>query len=174
MRCAGKSPSFLIFALIWYTACIGMGLKQQIDGELKQAMLAGDKTLTTILRGLKSAILYVEVAKGNRETGLSDPEIIDVLSKESKKRQESADLYAQGGNSEREQAELAEKAVIDKYLPAQMPDDELGVLVDEAIKQLGVDSIKDMGKVIGAVKQKAGQTADGGNIAKLVKEKLEQ
>jgi len=137
-------------------------------------MLAGDKTLTTTLRGLKSAILYSEVAKGSRDQGLSDPEIIDVLTKESKKRQESADLFAQGGNIEKQQAELAEKAVIDKYLPDQMSDDDLGVLVDGAIKQLGVDNIKDMGKVIGAVKQKAGQSADGGKIAKLVKEKLGQ
>lgn len=150
-----------------------MSLKQQIDQELKQAMLAGDKTLTSTLRGLKSAILYVEVAKGSREQGLSDPEIIDVLTKESKKRQESADLYAQGGNNERQQAELTEKEVIDKYLPAQLSDDELSVLVDDVIKQLGIDSMKDMGKVIGAVKQKAGAGADGGRIAATVKAKLE-
>ncbi len=86
-----------------------MGLKQQIDADLKTAMLAGDKVLVTTLRGLKSVILNVEVAEGSRETGLADDKIISLLQKEAKKRQESADLYLQGGSVERQQAELAEK-----------------------------------------------------------------
>jgi len=151
-----------------------MTLKQQLDQELKQAMLAGDKTLVTTLRGLKSAILYVEVAKGERGKGLSDPEIIDVLTKESKKRQESADLYTQGGNSERQQAELAEKAVIDKYLPEQLSEADIAKLVDESEAQLGKASSQNMGQIIGMVKQKAGPAADGGTIAKIVKERLSQ
>src|SRR5207302_1072349 len=81
-----------------------MGVKQQIDQDLKAAMLSGDKTLATTLRGLKSSILNAEIAGGKRETGLSDDETVQVLSKEAKKRQESADLYVQGGNSERQEA----------------------------------------------------------------------
>lgn len=148
-----------------------MTIKEQIDADLKSAMLAGNKTLAETLRGLKSAILNVEIEKGAREQGLSDDEAIQVLSKEAKKRQESADLYKQGGNSEKEQAELAEKKVIEKYLPEQMSEEELGKLVDEAIAQIGKDQSK-MGQIIGAVKQKAGPSADGATIAKLVKEKL--
>jgi len=151
-----------------------MSLKEQIDSDVKTAMLAGDKTLVTTLRGLKSAILYVEVAKGEREKGLSDTEIIDVLTKESKKRQESADLYAQGGNAERQQAELTEKAVIDKYLPAQLTDEELSKLVDQAEAELGKVSSANMGQIIGMVKQKGGAAADGGTIAKLVKARINQ
>ena len=151
-----------------------MSLKQQIDDDLKKAMLAGNKTLTTTLRGLKSAILYVEVAKGVRDKGLDNDEIITVLGKEAKKRQESADLYEQGGDVTRQQAELTEKKIIEKYLPAQMPEEELISLIDETIKQMGVNSPQEMGKVIGQVKQKVGATADGSVIANLVKQRIKQ
>lgn len=151
-----------------------MGLKQQIDQDLKTAMLSGDKTLTSTLRGLKSAILYVEVAKGSREQGLPDAEIIEVLTKESKKRQESADLYAQGGNTERQQAELTEREVIAKYLPAQLSEAEIKELVDQALQQTGASSPQQIGQVIGIVKQKAGAAADGAVIARLAKERLTQ
>jgi uncharacterized protein len=149
-------------------------LKTQLDQDLKTALMAGDRTLATTLRGLKSVILYAEVAKGSREEGLSDEEIIGLLSKEAKKRQESADLYKQGGNEERAQAELAEKKVIDGYLPQQMSDDELKQLVEEAVTELGVTSMQGMGQVIAAVKQKAGAQADGSRIAVIVKERLSQ
>lgn len=149
-----------------------MSVAKDIDADLKAAMLAGDKTLATTLRGLKSAILYEEVAKGVRDTGLEDDAVISLLSKEAKKRQESADLYTQGGNSEKAAAELAEKAVIEKYLPAQMSDEDLVKIIDEAIKSTGATTMQQMGQVIGAVKAKAGPGADGAKIAQLVKEKL--
>lgn len=147
-------------------------LKQQIDQNLKAALLAGDKTLATTLRSLKSAILYAEVAKGVREQGLPDEEIILILSREAKKRQESADLYQKGGDSARADFELNEKKIIEAYLPKQLSDDEIRVIIDEVVQALGVTSPQTMGQVIGAVKQKAGAAADGTRIAKLVKEKL--
>ena len=147
-------------------------LKTQIDQDLKVALLAGDKTLATTLRGLKSVILYAEVAKGSREQGLSDEEIIGLLTKEAKKRQESADLYKQGGNEEKANAELAEKKVIEKYLPEQRSEEDLQKIVDDVMKELNLNSKQDMGKLIGAVKAKAGASADGGVIARLVKERL--
>lgn len=147
-------------------------LKAQLDQDLKKALLAGDKVLATTLRGLKSVILYAEVAKGARDEGLGDDEIIALFSKEAKKRQESADLYKQGGSPERAEAELAEKAVIDGYLPQQLGDDELSKLVDDIIGELGVSGPQAMGQVIGAVKQKAGAAADGARVAVIVKERL--
>ncbi len=113
-------------------------LKQRIDQELKQALLGGNKTLATTLRGLKSVILYAEVAKGARDKGLSDEEILTLFAKESKKRQESADLYVRGGNQEKADAELEEKQVIDAYLPKQLSDDELYAAVDGAINELSL------------------------------------
>lgn len=147
-------------------------LKARIDQDLKTALLAGDKVLATTLRGLKSVILYAEVAKGVRDTGLGDEEITALLSKEAKKRQESADLYKQGGNEERAAAELAEKVVIEAYLPKQLSDEELQQVVDAAIAEVGADGPSAMGQVIGAVKQKTAGQADGGRIAQLVKERL--
>ena len=147
-------------------------LKARIDQDLKTALLAGDKVLATTLRGLKSVILYAEVAKGTREQGLGDEDIVVLLSKEAKKRQESADLYQQGGNQEKAEAELTEKKVIEAYLPSQMSDDDLAKLVADTIDELGVSGPSAMGQVIGAVKQKAGAQADGSRIAQLVKTSL--
>jgi uncharacterized protein YqeY len=147
-------------------------LKQRIDQELKQALLAGDKTLATTLRGLKSVILYAEVAKGSRDTGLSDEEILVLFAKESKKRQESADLYVKGGNQEKADAELEEKRVIDAYLPAQLSDEELSAVVKGVIAETGASDMQAMGQVITAVKAKTEGQANGGRIAAMVKEML--
>lgn len=148
-------------------------LKQRIEQDLKAALLAGDKERATTLRGLKSVILYDEVAKGAREKGISDDEIIALFAKEVKKRQESADLYTKGGAADRAQAELAEKAIIEEYLPKQLSDAELLSVVDEAIAQTGASGPQAMGQVIGLVKQKTAGSADGARIATLVKERLQ-
>lgn len=151
-----------------------MTIKEQLDADIKAAMLGGDKQKATTLRGLKSAILYVEVAKGSRETGgLSDDEVIEVLGKEAKKRQESADLYAKGGSMDKAEAELTEKAIIQAYLPAQLGDDELNEIIAKVIADTGASGPQAMGQVIGAVKQQTAGRADGGRIAQLVKEKLQ-
>jgi uncharacterized protein YqeY len=149
-----------------------MSVKQQIDADLKTAMLAGDKTLVMTLRGLKSAILYVEVAENARDQGLAEDKVITVLQKEAKKRLESADLYKQGGNAEKQQAEMNEKKVIEKYLPQQLSEDEIGKIIDEVITSTGASGLQAMGLVIGAVKVKTGASADGAVIARLTKEKL--
>lgn len=149
-----------------------MSVKQQIDADLKTAMLAGDKTLVTTLRGLKAAILNAEVAEGVRDAGLADDKIITLLQKEAKKRQESADLYIQGDREESARAELTEKTVIEKYLPAQLSEEEITALVDEAVAASDAQGMQAMGQVIGAVKAKAGASADGAAIARIVKEKL--
>ncbi|HEV2403326.1 MAG TPA: GatB/YqeY domain-containing protein [Candidatus Saccharimonadales bacterium] len=147
-------------------------LKQRIDEDLKRAMLAGDQQQVATLRGLKSAILYAEVAKGAREKGLGNEEIIAIIAKEAKKRQESVDLYRQGGNSTRAETELAEKAIIENYLPQQLSDDELQKIVDAAIESSGAKSMQELGRVIATVKNQAQGAADGARIAQLVKERL--
>lgn len=151
-----------------------MSLKERIDQDLKAAMLAGEKDKATTLRGLKSAILNAEIAKGARDSGLTDDEIIAVLGKESKKRQESADLYKQGGDTARQQAELAEKDLIDAYLPAQMSETDIAAVVDTVIREMGEVTLQQMGAVIGKVKQHTGGSADGATIARLVKERLQK
>lgn len=149
-----------------------MTIKEQIETDIKQAMLSGDSTLTTTLRTLKSVALNLEVANGTREQGLGDTEFIDLLTKEAKKRQESADMYKQGGRNELAEAELAEKAVIEKYLPAQLSDEALADVVSQVIDELGVSGPQAMGQVIGEVKKRTAGQADGGRIAALVKVSL--
>ena len=94
------------------------------------------------------------------------------MNKESKKRKESSDLYIQGGNQEKAEAELREKAIIDSYLPEQLTDEEIDKIVDETISQGSNLSMADMGKIIGMVKGKIGPAGDGSKIALIVKEKL--
>jgi uncharacterized protein YqeY len=151
-----------------------MNIKEQIDQDLKAALLAGDKTLTTTLRGLKSAILYVEVAAGKREEGLDTQALIALLRKEAKKRQESATMYKQGDSQDRADAELNELAIIEKYLPKQMSDDALTRLVDQAISETGELSPQIMGQVIARVKELSEGAADGGRIAAVVKQRMDQ
>lgn len=149
-----------------------MTIKEQIDADIKQAMLGGNKTLVTTLRGIKSAILYAEVAEGSRESGLNEEAIIALLQKEAKKRHESAELYKQGGNNEKAAAEEAEKEVIAKYLPAQMDEAEVAEIVKAQAEALSISDTRQMGQLIGAVKKEAGAAADGSVIARLVKEYL--
>jgi uncharacterized protein len=104
---------------------------------------------------------------------LSYDVFVPLLAKESKKRQESADLYVQGGNQEKATAELTEKKLIESYLPAAPTEDELSKLIDEVLSQSPNRDPRAMGQMIGQVKAKAGPTADGALIARLVKDKLQ-
>jgi uncharacterized protein YqeY len=145
-------------------------LEQKLEQDLKAALLGGERERVDTLRLLRSALLNIKVAKGTRDQSMSDDDVIAVLSKESKKRQESADLYMQGGRPESAEKELREKAIIDAYLPAQLSEDEIAKLVDEAI---AASPAPNMGQIIGQVKSKAGASADGAVIARLVKERLQ-
>jgi len=148
-------------------------LEDKINQDLKSALLGGDKVLATTLRGLKSSLLYAKIANNSRDKAMSDEEVIAVFQKEAKKRQESADLYLQGGNHERAEAELVEKAVISKYLPSQLADEEVAKLVDAAIATLTSSGQPTMGAVIGIVKAQAAGRADGAVIARIAKDRLE-
>lgn len=144
-------------------------LKSKLQADIKTALLAGDKTRAEILKSLKSAILYEEVAQKVRDTGLSDDNIETVLAREAKKRADAADLYAKNGRQDRAETELAEKAVIESYLPKQLSDEELAQVVSDVIA--GMPDAQ-MGPVIGAVKAKVGTSADGARVAAAVKAAL--
>ena len=145
-------------------------LKERLTQNIKTAMLAGDKPRVEVLRGLKAAILNEEVAKGIRDTGLSDEQIEQVFAREVKKRLEAADLYAKASRQELADKEMYQKEIIEEFLPKQLNDDELAAIVDAAIAGLG-EGVH-MGQVIGAVKAKVGQSADGARIAAAVKAKV--
>ncbi len=149
-----------------------MRLEDKLEQDIKTALLAGDSLRVSTLRGLKSVLLNVKVATGKRDSGLTNEEVLPILSKEAKKRQESADLYVQGGDQTRADKELSEKAIIESYLPAQLSEADIAKLVDGVIAETGASGQAAMGQVIGAVRAKTAGSADGAVIAKLVKEKL--
>ncbi len=149
-----------------------MAIKDLINSDLKSAMLSGDKTLVTTLRGLKGVILNAEIAGNKRDTGLDEQSVIALLQKEAKKRQESAELYRQGDRNELAEKEDAEKKLIEKYLPKQLSEDEIKQLVDQEAEKIADLNPQKMGQLIGAVKSASGGAADGSIIARLVKEKI--
>jgi uncharacterized protein YqeY len=150
-----------------------MSLKARIDSDLKTVLLAEDRPAVTTLRGLKAAILDAEVAANVRETGLSDEDIQKVVLKEIKKRQESIDLYKTNNRPELAKAEQAEIDVLQNYAPKQLSEQELKGLINTIFGSFPNATMQDIGKIIGEVKTQAGNAADGGIIAKLVKEKLQ-
>ena len=144
-------------------------IEAQIEQDLKVAMLARDTSKVSTLRGLKSTFLYAKVAAGTRDRELADDEAIRLLQKEAKKRDESADLYAKGGENGRAEQELSEKKIIEQYLPAKLSEDKLVEVIDSVIS---TNPDFNMGQIIGEVKNKTAGTADGADIARIVKEKL--
>ncbi len=149
-----------------------MALKSQIDNDLKTALLGGDRFSAEVLRGLKAVILDEEVKQNKRDTGLDDETIEKLIVREVKKRQDSATQYEAANRPELVEAEKAESKVIEGYLPEQTSEDDIKKVVDETIAAMGVSDMAGMGQVIGAVKGKLGNSADGGTIARLVKEAL--
>ena len=147
-------------------------LEEKITADLKEAMLAKDSQRTSVLRSIKSAFTYAKVAPGAGDDGMSDDAIIVLLAKEAKKRQESADAFLKAGQPERADDELTEKNIIEEYLPQQLNQEELSGLIEEAVARLEAVTPQAMGQVIGAVKAQAGPAADGGLIARLVRERL--
>jgi len=150
-----------------------MAIRQQLDDDLKAALLGRDSLRVDTLRGLKSVILYADVAAKKRDSGgIPDDEVLALFAKEVKKRQESADLYVKGGSQERADKELTERAIIEAYLPERLNDEALLKVVDDVIREIGAEDPQEMGKVIGAVKAKVGISADGSAIAAMVKKRL--
>ena len=151
-----------------------MALQSQIDNDVKAALLGGDRFRVEVLRGLKAVILNEAVTKGKRDEGLDDATIEQLIAKEVKKRHDSVQQYTAAGRPELAEAEAKEAAVLEEYLPEQLSDADIQKTIDEIITTLGATDMKQMGQVIGAVKAKLGNAADGGTIARLVKAALQK
>ena len=144
-----------------------MSKKDDIQSAFKEAFIAKDDFAKTVLGGLKSAILYEEVAKGKKDSGLSDDEVISVVAKQVKQREDAAKLFTDGGAEDKAAKEIREKEVLAQFLPVQLSDEELA----EKVREIGTefDEIK-KGQLIGAVKKSVGASADGARIAKAVQD----
>ena len=147
-------------------------LKERITSEMKAALLSGDRFRGDVLRNLKASILNEEVSLGKRENGLDDAEIEKVVAREVKKRVESADLYRKNDRAELAEPEEKEAEILREFLPEQLGEAEISKIVEEVIAGMYDVSIQKMGQVIGAVKSKAGNAADGALVAKIKKKKL--
>lgn len=148
-----------------------MALTDQINDDIKTAMRAKDRHTLEALRAIKSALL-LEATKSGSGDEIPDDVGNKLLQKLYKQRQESASLYAEQGRSDLADEEQQQAAVIERYLPKQMSEDEIRTAVRAIIGQVGATSTADMGKVMGVgTKQMAGK-ADGKIIARIVKEEL--
>jgi uncharacterized protein YqeY len=150
-----------------------VGLKQQIDDDLKAALLGGDRFKGEVLRGLKAVILNEEVAQQKRDEGLDDSAIEQLVAREIKKRNDSATQYEQAGRPELSEAERNESVVLEAYLPEQASEADIIEAINKAIESTGATTMAQMGQVIGAVKSELGNSADGALVARLVKDALQ-
>jgi len=148
-------------------------LRDDINTAVKEAMKAKDERKLSTLRMVNSTIKNADIdARGQGKPPLSDADLLGVLQKMIKQRQESVELYDKGGRAELAAQEREEIAVISAYLPKQMSDDEMKAVIAAAIAETGAAGMKDMGKVIGVLRGKYAGQMDFGKASGLVKATL--
>ena len=146
-----------------------MTLKAQIQQDMKTAMKSGDKDRLKVIRLIWAAVKQIEVDK---RIELDDAAVLDVLNKMVKQRHDSVTQFTDGGRVDLADIEIAEIAVLEDYLPEQLSAADLEALIDQVIAETGADSMRDMGKVMGLIKEKAEGRADIGAASAKVKARL--
>ncbi|WP_213975195.1 GatB/YqeY domain-containing protein [Tepidanaerobacter acetatoxydans] len=148
-----------------------MSIKDMLNNDMKAALKAGEKEKLSVIRMAKSAILYAEKEKLHE---LDDEEVIEVLFKEVKKRKNDINEYERLGKAEVVESLEREIAILSSYLPRQLTDEEVEEIVRQTIIEVGANSIKDMGKVMGTAMPKVKGRADGSLVSETVKKFLQQ
>ena len=153
-----------------------MSLREKINEQFNIALKNKNKTLVSTLRLVLSAIKERDISNRSNEKRepVKDEEIIKVLLRMKKQRQESADLYKKGGRQELSEAELSEIKIIDTFLPKQLNEEDTKKICKETIESLGASSMKDMGKIMGSLKKKYSNTIDFSKVNTIVKGLLNQ
>lgn len=148
-----------------------MGLRDQINDSLKEAMKSGDKRRVSTLRLINSAIKDRDILNrtAGPDAGVNDPQIVEVMAKMVKQRQESLEIYEKAGRDELATQEREEIAIIQSFMPKQLSDDDVKAAIAQVIKDTGASSIKDMGKVMGALKAKYSGQIDFGKAGGVIK-----
>ncbi len=149
-------------------------LRTRLSDTLKASMKERDQRSVSTLRLILAALKDQDIAlkgKGNKE-GLTDDQILSLLQSMIKQRRESIKLYEQGGRMELAQREAEEIAVIEEFLPEQMSDDEMAAVITGIIGEVGAESLKDMGKAMGALKEQYAGQMDFAKASAMVKERL--
>jgi len=153
-----------------------MSFRKKINEQFNAALKSKNKTLISTLRLISAAIKEKDIANraGKKKEDINDSEIIKVLRKMKKQRQDSADLYKKGERKDLVDGEEAEIKIIDTFLPKQFNEDETKKICKETIESLGASSIKDMGKIMGSLKQKYSDSIDFSKVNVIVKDLLSQ
>ena len=148
-----------------------MSLREKINQQFNFALKNKKKTLVSTLRLILAAIKERDIANrtGGKKEEVKDQEITRILQKMKKQRRDSADLYKKGGRQELLEAEEAEIKIIDTFLPKQLSEEETKKICKEIIESLGASSIKDMGKIMGQLKQKYSDSIDFSKVNIIVK-----
>ena len=151
-----------------------MGLRDRVNDALKQAMKDKDTTRLGTLRLINAAIKDQDIARrgSDNDTGCSDDDILAILGKMSKQRLESARAYEEGGRLDLAEQEREEISVIEEFLPRQLDEGEVAKAIDTAISETGASSIRDMGKVMGHLKENYTGQMDFGAVGPQVKDRL--
>ena len=148
-----------------------MNLFDKISEDIKKAMLARDARRLESLRGIEKEFLEAKTAKGS-DGNLTDEKAVQILAKMVKQRKESAEIYTQQNRPELAEAEMAQAAVIEEYMPRQLSDEELTAAINEIIGRVGATSPKEMGKVMGVASKELAGKAEGRAISAKVKDLL--
>ncbi len=147
-----------------------MSFTDKINSDLKDAMKSQDQVALRAIRAIKAAILLANTDGSGKE--VDDEKAIQILQKLVKQRRESLDIYTQQSRNDLAQVEREEIQIIEKYLPAQLDENELREILKQLISEAGASSAKDMGKVMGLASKKLAGKADGKAISAIVKELL--
>ena len=145
------------------------GIKTQISNDVKDAMRSKDKDRLAALRLILAAFKQKEV---DERIELSDEQSISVLNKMAKQHRDSIEQFGQANRDDLIKKERLELDIIESYLPEKLSEEEVSLLIDEAISETGANSVKDMGKVIGLLKEKLQGQADMGEVSRLIRGKL--
>lgn len=147
-------------------------LKQQLHDELKRSMIARDELKKSVLRMLLTAITYYEINKGGAGYEATDEDVMSVIDKQVKQRKDSIEQFEKAGRQELADKEKEEMALLAVYLPKQLTEEEIKLLVKDAIAEVGATAPSDMGKVMGFLSPKIKGKADGGLVSRIVRESL--
>ena len=145
-------------------------LKQTLSDTIKTSMKARELERVKVLRNVQSVVKQIEI---DRQTELDDAQVLEVLQKQLKQRHESLSIFTENGRDDLASKEQFEIDIINEFMPKQMDDAELAALVNAEIKEQGATSMRDMGSVMGVLKNKTAGRADPALISKLVKDALQ-
>ena len=150
-------------------------MEERIQKDIMSAMKEKDEVRLTALRAVKTAIMQTKTSpnfKGDRDANLPDADVLKIMQKLAKEREESFNIYVSAGRNDLADKEYKEMLVIKEYLPKPLTEEELNVIVKEVIEETGAVTMKDMGKVMGMVSQRTNGRADGKVISMIVKKLL--